>query len=66
MMLRYRVPLLVQFSRPMEAEIFFAATCCDTEARIPRRIIATRHDFLPSGSFVIISNGFGPQLTEQK
>lgn len=66
MLWHYHVPLLVLFSQPMEAGILFAATCWDIAARIPRRIIATRHDFLPTGSFVIISNAFGPQLVEQK
>lgn len=47
-------------------QIFFTVTCCDTKAHILGRIIAPRHDFLPSGSFVMISNGFVPQLVQQR
>lgn len=43
-------------------QIFFTVTCCDTKVHFLGRIIAARHDFLPDGSFVVISNGFGPQL----
>lgn len=40
----------------------FVTVTCDTKTHILRRITAPRHDFIPNGSLVMISTGFGPLL----
>lgn len=67
MMLLHCVPSLFNLVSPRRQkstmrQIFFTVICFDTKAHVFGRIITPRPDFLPNGIFVVISNGFGPQL----